>query len=146
MIKLILHGSSAFFKDIPGFVPNDTDILIWSDCLKYCESYRLVSLRGVEIFELNSTIAKEDLIELFVHSDNIIKYGIFFVPEFAQLIGLTIDDLKQIYSYVCTSFYGKYAYYNIIYDAYVENNSFTLTDEQLANVYAVYKSSRGITS
>lgn len=146
MIKLILHGSSAFFKDIPGFIPNDTDLLIWSDRLKHCESYRFVSLRGVEVFELNSGIPKEDIIKLFATPDskNTNKFGIFFVPEFAQLIGLTIDDLKQIYPYICTLIYGKYAYYNIIYDAYVENNAFTLTDEQLANAYAVYKSSRCI--
>ena len=68
--------------------------------------------------------------------------GKFLVPEFCETIGLLVEDLPQL-KILITKLDDKHMYEKIIYDSYIENGSFTLTDEQRDRAYKSYKNSRG---
>lgn len=67
--------------------------------------------------------------------------GKFLIPEFNEKFGITIEDLKGLSS-LLDRLDDKHLYEKIIYDAYIENNDFSLTDEQRQNAYNEYKKYR----
>lgn len=69
------------------------------------------------------------------------QLGKFLVPEFVNEIGMTIEDLKQLEP-LAKALDTKHQYEKIIYDAYIENNKFELTEEQLNAAYSEYKKER----
>lgn len=69
------------------------------------------------------------------------KAGKFLVPEFANYIGLTIDDLK-ILEPMFRNMDEKHKYEEVIYDAYVSNNAFILTNEQRKKAFEIYINTR----
>lgn len=141
MTKIILIGSAAIFKNIEGFVPNDYDILIWTDASKYCTKWRRVGLSGIDVLEMKSDMSKQEIIESQVtKTAPEMCFGLFLCAEFAELIGLTIDDLTNIYPFFCARFNKKHKYFDTVYNAYIANNGFTMTDEQLQEAYAIYRS------
>ena len=130
-MERILIGSRAFFDGIPGFMPHDTDYLSFSD-----EDGRYPHHeRGVQVFRIVHKEREEILAWLMKHR---MLQGALFVPEVAKMLKLTIDDILPLRS----SFRGKWRYYQVIYDAYVENNAFVLNDKQRAEAYRVYKEER----
>ena len=70
-----------------------------------------------------------------------IKVGKFLVPDFCEYIGFNIDDLKSLYK-CFDNLDDKHKYLKVIFDAYIENNSFNLTDKQRDDAYSVYKQAR----
>lgn len=66
----------------------------------------------------------------------------FMVPEFVNHIGLTIEDLKRVESVVRLLENTRHKWYCVIYDAYIKNNGFYLTEEQKQEAYNVYKTAR----
>ena len=86
-------------------------------------------------------IPKNELIEYhkYIYSGRYV--GKFLIPEYAEYIGLTIDDLKKIHNLTdCLD--PKHLYEKIIYDSYIENNGFYLKDEQRNKAYEEYKRER----
>ena len=71
------------------------------------------------------------------------KFGKYIIPSFANYIGLTIDDLKSL-SEMINVLDEKHLYQKVIYDAYIANNDFTLSDEQRQAAYASYKEARKV--
>ena len=69
--------------------------------------------------------------------------GKFLIPEFNKQIGFTIEHLKKLAS-VFERIDKKHTYEKIIFDAYIENNDFILTDDQRMKAYEEYKKSREI--
>ena len=65
------------------------------------------------------------------------EIGKFLVPEFNKEIGFTIEHLKQLEPLV-NKLNDDHKYEKIIYDAYLSNNDFYLTDEQLQDAYNEY--------
>jgi hypothetical protein len=53
--------------------------------------------------------------------------GKFLIPEFNELINFTIDDLPRLEP-LLNRLDDKHKYEKIIYDSYIENNAFVLTD------------------
>ena len=68
--------------------------------------------------------------------------GKFLVPEFCDAIGFTIEDLPKL-EVLVTRLDEKHLYEKIIYDSYIENNAFVLTDRQRDQAYKSYLESRG---
>jgi hypothetical protein len=83
-------------------------------------------------------MAKEELIAL--HGENVsgILLGKFLVPDFAKEIDLTIEDLKCL-SHLLEKLDEKHTYEKIIFNSYLENGDFYLTDEQRNRAYEEYK-------
>jgi hypothetical protein len=67
--------------------------------------------------------------------------GKFLIPEFVAQIGMSIDDLKQLAPLV-DRLDDKHKYEKNIYDSYILNNDFYLTEEQRLKAYESYKESR----
>lgn len=72
---------------------------------------------------------------------NPLKIGKFLVPEFNEYINFTINDLK-VFEDSIDKLDDRHKYQKIIYDAYIENNSFTITDQQIEKAYQEYKKYR----
>ena len=62
----------------------------------------------------------------------------FLTPEFNEAIGFTIKDLPKVKPLI-DKLDEKHLYAKIIYEAYLENGSFTLTQEQRDKAYEEYK-------
>jgi hypothetical protein len=66
----------------------------------------------------------------------------YLTKEFADAIGLTIEDLVRL-SPLVDKLGKKHTYLKVIYDNYLNNKGFFLTDEQREEAYMKYKESRG---
>jgi hypothetical protein len=66
------------------------------------------------------------------------RAGKFLVPEYNKYLGLAIDDLKRL-NPLFDAMGDKHSYEKIIYDAYIKNNDFILTDKQRQEAYEEYK-------
>ena len=84
---------------------------------------------------------KEDIIqrELKYKVGNFI--GQFLVPELCKEINFTIQDLLRMKPLV-EALDKKHLYEKIIYDFYIQNNSFVLTGSQRFKAYQEYKKYR----
>ena len=69
--------------------------------------------------------------------------GKYLVPEFCAEIGFTIEDLPKVSS-LLDRLDDKHKYEKILYDCYIENGSFALTNEQRQRAFKSYKESRGV--
>lgn len=140
--KKFLVGSRYFFDGIPGFRPKDTDYMYIMEDFRTKDTniLRMTHINGEDKFLLKD-ISKEEFIKDAIGSTSVMKIGKFFVAGFAEYIGLTIDDLK-IFEEPLKHIDERHTYYRDIYNAYIENNAFTLTDEQRLKAYETYKKTR----
>lgn len=142
MNKYIVCGSRAFFNGIDGFVPNDNDVLTFVDSTDVNYKFIKQAVKDDEdVFE----IVYRPKIELI---NNFIKFGgpssicTFLLPEVVELLNLNIEDLHILKPLRDQLNGSKHEYLGLIYDSYIENNAFTLTDEQLQNAYKSYVETR----
>lgn len=142
MDKKIIIGSRAFFEGMPEFTPKDTDTLVWVADPKGFTNYRQTSISGQHIIEWRAMPKDELLAYSMRDKANGLEFGKFLVTEFAELVELTIDDLKRLRAYYAEKIDDKHRYQLAICDAYIANNAFTLTDEQREEAYAIYTQAR----
>lgn len=136
----MLIGSTYFFKDIEGFKSKDLDTLeIIENPKEFKYSYQLTG-RGRCIFKWKKMSPKE-FIRVSLSRNCPMELGKFLVPEFCKEIGFTINDLKQL-QILRDALDDKHKYEAVIFDAYIENNDFYLTEEQLQKAYNEYKKYR----
>lgn len=136
----MIIGSTYFFKDIEGFSSKDIDILeLVDNPLMFKISYQL-SGKGKCVFKWKRMSPKE-FIDITLKRNCPMELGKFLVKEFCKEIGFTISDLNLLRS-LRDSLDDKHKYEAIIYDSYIENNDFTLTNEQLQKAYNEYKKYR----
>ena len=139
-IKIFRIGSIAFFKDIENFEPKDIDELAIMDSFIFKTNIMRANLNGKDVFFCRN-MNKEEFIKDALESKVPMRIGKFLVPEFAEYLKLTIDDLKSMQSLI-DQIDDKHEYEKIIYNYYLENNDFVLTDEQRAHAFEVYKSKK----
>lgn len=132
----MLVGSNVFFKDIKGFKSKDTDILELVDNptdFKYLRQFRF---KDKCVFQWRNMPVDE-----FIDAELLMNVPMsvckFLCPEFIKLKGLTIEQLKRLQPLV-DNMDEKHMYLKTIYDFYIANNDFTLTDEQLNDAYNIY--------
>lgn len=135
-IKKFIIGSRAFFSGIKGYAPKDKDELCIIDYPIFGDNVMYSRRNGYDIFMIYN-YGKEKLIEQCIKINVPLGVGKFLVPEFAEYINMNIDDLKQLES-LLNNIDEKHSYEKIIYNAYIENGSFTLTDEQRMMAYNKY--------
>ena len=90
---------------------------------------------------LYRNINKDEFIKDALTSGVPMRAGKFLVPEFVEYIGFNIEDLKVLKP-MFEQMDDKHKYETVIYDSYIENNSFTLTDAQRDRAYEEYKKTR----
>lgn len=143
-IKKIKIGSSVFFDRYEDYKSKDVDILaIMDEFLPGHNSLNMRKINSNEDIFLYKNLNKEQFIQDCLKSGVPLRAGKFLVPEFADYIHLTIKDLKRL-GFEFRKLDESHKYEKIIYDAYIKNNSFTLTDEQRLSAYEEYKKSRSL--
>lgn len=134
-----LMGSRFFFSSMPNFTSHDTDFVELIDD-KEVKEKRIIRGQGKDFIQLRRK-DKEALIQDALNSQLSMVVGKFLIPSFNKEIGFTIEDLPRIKPLI-DRIDDKHKYEEIIYNAYITNNSFTLTEEQRKEAYALYKKYR----
>lgn len=140
MMKILI-GSKYFFSCYPDFVGNDVDEIELVNTTEFAQM-RQITGRGKCVFQMKRHKNKQAYIDWAVKSKMGMVIGKFLVPEFCKAIGMKVTDLPKL-AVLIDRLDAKHQYEKIIYDSYIENGSFTLTDEQRARAYQSYKDSRG---
>lgn len=133
-------GSSVFFDKMDDFKTKDIDKICLINKSAFGNNIMNIRKNGEDVFFLYYD-SKENLIKNTLKTNVPMAIGKFLVPKFAEHIGLTIEDLKRLKPLINKLDKNHY-YEKIIYDSYIENNGFYLTDEQLNLAYKEYKKVR----
>lgn len=136
---MILMGSNYFFHQYSDFKSTDIDKIELVDTNEFKEK-RVIRGQGKDYFYLKRK-PKEQLIQDALKSNLPMVVGKFLIPEFNKQINFTIEDLPKIKPLI-DNLDEKHKYEEIIYNAYIENKSFTLTEEQRDAAYRRYKEAR----
>jgi hypothetical protein len=137
----ILMGSTYFFSEYEDFKSKDVDELEIIDTNEFSQ-IRQITGKGKCLFQIKRQQKKESYIEWALKSKNGMVVGKFLVPEFCEAIRLTIEDLPRLKPLI-ERLDDKHKYEEIIFNSYIENNAFTLTQEQRDLAYQSYKKTRG---
>ena len=136
-----LMGSQYFFSCYEDFNSKDIDEIEIIETRAF-EYVRQLTGQGKCLFQLRKQEAVEDYINYALKSNLGMVVGKFLIPEFCEAIGFTINDLPKLKPLI-NKLDDKHKYEEIIFDSYIENGSFTLTNEQRERAYKSYKESRG---
>ena len=136
----MLVGSNVFFKDIEGFTSKDIDILEFVDDPTDFKNVRQFKFPNKCVFQWRK-MPIDELIDITLFRNFPMEIGTFLVPEFIKEFKLSIDDLKRLEPLIA-KLDDKHKYEEVIYNAYLENNDFVLTDEQRQEAYRVYNKYR----
>lgn len=137
-----LVGSCYFFSRYPDFVPHDVDYIELVDSGPFKRQFYIRRGDGKDIVLMK----KIPLPEMLKHDLDkglpmyVIKY---LVPEFSEAMGFSFGDLPKLQPKI-DALDDKHLYIRTIYEAYLKNGSFTLTEDQRLEAYASYRSSRGL--
>lgn len=137
---MILMGSNYFFSQYKDFKSTDIDKIDIVNTSDFKDK-RIIRGQGKDYIFLKRK-PKEQLIQDALNSELAMVVGKFLIPEFNKQIGFTIEDLPKVQPLI-DRLDDKHLYEKIIYDAYLENKEFILTQEQRDAAYASYKESRG---
>lgn len=140
----ILVGSRAFFRGIEGFKSDNRNFtkLVSNSAPLRIESK--LSIHGNIVYRVMREPVAE-MLQKAIDSGNGLLLGNFLVPAFATRIGLTVEDLPILQPLV-DKLDDKHRYQAVIFNSYIANNAFTLTEEQKEEAYKVYLSARKKTS
>jgi hypothetical protein len=141
-IKEFEIGSSVFFGVYNDYKSKDIDLLNLTDKPLFAHHMMNMKIKEKDIFFMPLE-DKSIMVEKTLTSGVPMRVGKFLVPEFAEYIGLTISDLKRLEP-MFEQLDDKHKYEKIIYDSYVENDSFVLTEEQRRKAYEEYKRERDL--
>lgn len=134
-------GSSVFFSDYEDYIAKDNDKLCIMDNFPIKDTNVLnLKQNGDDVF-FYKNMSKDEFIKDTIDSKVPMRVGKFLSPEFCKYIGFEISDYAKL-NEVFNNLDDRHQYEKIIRDAYIENNSFTLTDEQRLKAYEEYKGKR----
>jgi hypothetical protein len=133
-------GSSTFFHSLPGYEPKDLDELIIMDdwCLKENSARVMIGKNDTFIYR---HLTKDGFICDALVSGVPMRLGKFLCPEFASFLKMDIKDLKRLEP-LAKILDEKHTYEKIIYNAYIQNDGWWLTEEQRMAAYLEYKRTR----
>ena len=135
----ILMGSTYFFQTYSDFKSKDIDEIELIETNQF--TIRQLTGQGKCYFQLKKLNNTEEYINHALQSNLGMVVGKFLIPEFNALINFTIEDLPKLKPLI-DILDNKHQYEAIIYNAYLENNCFKLTEEQRQRAYESYKNAR----
>ena len=136
-----LMGSQYFFSCYDDFQSKDIDEIQIIETNEFSQ-VRQITGQDKCLFQLKKHPSKEEYIDWALKSQIGMVIGKFLIPEFCEAIGFKFEDLPRLRGLI-NKLDNKHKYEEIIYNSYLENGSFTLTDEQRERAYKSYKESRG---
>lgn len=134
-------GSQYFFSCYNDFDSKDMDEIEIIETNEF-KWVRHITGQGRCVFQLKKQNTTDDYINYALRSNLGMVVGKFLIPEFCEEISLTINDLPKLKPLI-DKLDERHKYEEIIFDSYIENGSFNLTDEQRERAYKSYKESRG---
>lgn len=140
IIKKFLTGSRLYFTGLDGFNPHDTDYILIVDDLNVFKKHTSNNCTCYFIYRLSTV---KNTVSYLIAKNSPLGCASLLQPEFANYIGLTIEKLSD--NNLCKLFKQmplKYQYLNFIYNSYIENNGFFITEEQRLKAFELYKNSR----
>ena len=140
VIKEFKIGSSIFFDSYSDYTQKDIDILAITDLPLFGKPMMNMKLKDKDIFFMcieDNSVMLDKTLESGVN----MRAGKFLSPEFAEYIGLTIEELKKLKP-MFDDIDEKHMYEKVIFDSYIKNNGFFLTNEQRLMAYEEYKRKR----
>lgn len=140
-LKKIKCGSSVFFNKFDDYTLKDVDWIVLVDKIPKDNPMWRVKIKDDDLMIFKIGTTKQQYMDMVFNTKVPLKFGKFLIPEFVKYIGFKIDELKQ-FEDIVNNLDDNHKYQKIIYDSYLENNSFTLTDEQLNKAYTEYKKYR----
>lgn len=140
--KRFTVGSQAFFSGYPDFIPGDLDEIVFEEAPKIYKDFMQFRDRDKNrCFFRWRLMTPDEFVEYTLHSGRSMELGKFLVPEVAEYLGFTIEHLKKLES-ISRGFDAKHKYETIVYDSYIQNGGFFLTEQQRDAAYEEYKSAR----
>lgn len=136
----IIVGSRAFFRGMDGFKPSDEDYVVLMEMHNQRFKNHMQVRLGDKCIFFWLEKSKEEMIDYLLKSNDPLQVGKFLVPVFAKRLNITIDDLAQ-FKPLIDKLDDHHQYIRVIYEAYIANGDFILTDEQKLNAFEVYKNS-----
>ena len=133
-------GSQYFFSCYSDFQGEDFDYVQIIETNEF-KQVRQLTGKGKCIFFLKKQEKKEDYIDWALKSSIGMVVGKFLIPEFCEQIGFTVEDLPKLRPLIAR-LDDKHKYEEIIYNSYIQNRAFLLTDKQRLEAYELYKKSR----
>lgn len=146
-MKKFLCGSNYFFSCYPDYVWHDYDyIMIRENNETSCDYQHAYDFdRHIDYWFWKRNTPEWHVNHILNEVRFPLDIGHFLIPEVNKELGITIEHIKPL-APILDELWGKadnlYNYNKIIYDSYMENNSFTLTEEQRDRAYQVYKDAR----
>ncbi len=140
MVRKILVGSRHFFWKIAGYKSKDSDYVYIVGQGKGFEYIMQVADGSICRFEVVKRPVPE-MIAYTLRSGDPLQIGKFLVPEFAEAIGATVEDIAPLEP-LLDKLDAKHAYEAYIFRAVQGNGTFTLTDEQRKEAYRIYTEAR----
>lgn len=141
-IMKILIGSSVFFKEYSDFNPHDIDYVLFEERPQLYKIFAHINTKTEDVFAYKQ-MSKDEFLEYELEHCKKAKMAVgkLLVPELVKYMNITIDDLKK-FKFAIDEIQEKHSYEKIIYDAYIKNNDFILTQEQRDKAYQEYKKYR----
>ena len=138
----ILIGSSVFFNEYNDFIPHDIDYVLFEEHPQLYKTFAYIKTKTEDIFAYKQMSKDEFLQYELKHCKKAkMAVGKLLVPELVKYMNITIDDLKK-FKFAIDEIQEKHSYEKIIYDAFIKNNDFILTQEQRDKAYQEYKKYR----
>lgn len=135
----ILVGSRYFFGRYPDYSSKDVDYIVLVDEPLMFKTQLNMRSSGNDVFYWKRMNPSE-YIEIALKSDALCS-GKFLIPEFCREIGFTFDMLPQLEERFL-NMDSRHLYEKSIYDSYIANGGFSLTDEQRETAYKIYKENK----
>lgn len=135
-------GSTYFFSEYPDFHPSDIDEVEFEEHPRlYKNVMQFRKKDGSRCYYKWRKMSADEFVEYTLNSKLPMEIGKFLIPEVNDYLGFTFDHLKKLSS-VAERLDDRHAYEKIIYDSYMQNNGFYLTQEQRDRAYIEYKKRR----
>jgi len=146
-MKKFLCGSNYFFGRYKDYNLHDYDYIIIKEDDESGDDYKDIHdiKRNIDYFIWKKKTPDWHVNRLLNEVRFPPDIGHLLIPGVNKLLGITIDHLKKlapILDELWDDYYGLYNYDKIIYEAYIKNNAFILTNDQRLHAYKVYKEAR----
>lgn len=145
MEKKFLAGLQCFFSKFEDYVMHDTDYVIIVDDAEKDYKHTYDKANKIDYFYWKRNTPEWHVEFMLRERSFALDCARLLVPDVAKELNVTITQLKRlepVIRRIVKEVGQAYEYYEIIYDAYVANDAFMLTDDQLKAAYESYKSSR----
>ena len=138
----ILIGSSVFFNEYNDFIPHDIDYVLFEEHPQLYKTFAHIKTKTEDVFAYKQ-MSKDEFLQYELEHCKKAKMAVgkLLVPELVKYMNITIDDLKK-FKFAIDEIQEKHSYEKIIYDAFIKNNDFILTQEQRDKAYQEYKKYR----